>query len=200
MQPTDAIASTQYELGLKLEVNNSFDLGMSLFDVKRDASYLNTANNFVSDGRFHHRGIELNSVARPIRNLALLGNIAYINTELNEVADLTTLGKRTEGAPQWKGTFGVRYFFESLPSLSMDANLNHTGNRAVDAQNSGFISGYTIFDAGISYNAKFGKTSALLRLNARNLTNEYYYSGVIYSGGLDVGRSREIFLSAQFKF
>ncbi|MGO3109529.1 MAG: TonB-dependent receptor [Sphingobacterium sp.] len=199
-QPTDAISSTQYELGLKMDVNKRFNLGLALFDIMRDASYLNTANDFVSDGKFHHRGVELNATAGIFRTLTLLGNIAYLNTELKDVTDLATLGKRTEGAPKWKGTLGARYAFTTiLPGLSVDCNLNYVGERPVDAQNSGFIPSYTLLDAGVSYNTKIGKTSTSFRLHGRNLTDKYYYAGVYYSGGLEVGRTREIFVTAQFR-
>lgn len=198
-QPTDAIASTQYELGLKMDINKRFNLGMALYDVIRDASYLNTANDFVSNGEFHHRGIELNATTKLLQSLTLLGNIAYMDTELKEVTDQTVLGKRTEGAPLWKGAIGARYALSSLPNLAIDCNLNYMGDRPVDAQNSGFIPSYTLLDAGISYNAKIGKTATMFRLHGRNLTDKYYYSGVYYSGGAEIGRTREIFLTAQFR-
>ncbi len=198
-QPTDAIASTQYELGVKIDINKQFNMELAMFDIKRDASYLSTTNDFVSDGRFHHRGIELNTRYLPISGLSILGNFSYMDAKLKEVADHTILGKRTEGAPRWKGTIGGRYALESILSgLSVDCNLNYMGERAVDAQNSGFIPSYTLLDAGVSYSTKIGKTNASFRLHGRNLTDEYYYAGVYYSGGLEVGRTRELFLTAQF--
>lgn len=38
------------------------------------------------------------------------------------------------------------------------------------------------------------------RLHGKNLTNKYYYASAYYQGGLDVGREREVFLSAKFEF
>jgi len=199
-QPTNAIESVQYEIGLKADINQNFNLGLALFDIKRDASYLNTANDFVSNGRFHHRGIEFNASARATRNLTLLGNLVYLDTELNDVTDTTTLGKRSEGVPRWKGTLGARYTVAAMPGLSFDTLLNYVGNRPVDAQNSGFIPGYTLWDAGIRFDTKLGNLPASFRLQGKNLTNKYYYSGVYYSGGLEVGRGREVFLSLNLTF
>jgi len=87
-----------------------------------------------------------------------------------------------------------------VPGLSLDANVSYTGSRPVDAQNSGFIPGYTVWDAGISFDAQFGATPVNLRLHAKNLTNKYYYAGVYFDGGLQVGRGREVFLSARMQF
>ncbi|MCO8169443.1 TonB-dependent siderophore receptor [Pseudomonas sp. 21LCFQ02] len=199
-QPTNAIESEQYELGFKADLNEQVNLGVALFDIKRDASYLNSTNDYVSDGRFHHRGIEVNAVARLNEQLTLLGNAAYLDTELESVSDAATLGKRSEGAPRWKGMLGARYNLAAVPGLSLDSTLSYVGERPVDAQNSGFIPAYTLWDAGISYQTKLGDTPTTLRLQAKNLTDKYYYAGVYYSGGLEVGRGREVVLSTRFSF
>lgn len=199
-QPTDAIQSNQFEIGLKADINQNVNLGVALFSIKRDAAYLNINNDFVSNGRFHHRGVEVNATALLARDLALLGNVAYLDTKLTDVTDATTLGKRSEGVPRWKAAAGARYAIASTPGLSLDTTLGYVGSRAVDAQNSGFIPGYLLWDAGISYATKFGGTPTTVRLQAKNLTNKYYYAGVFYSGGLEVGRGREIFLSTKFDF
>lgn len=199
-QPTNAIESEQYEIGLKADINQNFNLGVALFDIKRDASYLNLSNDYVSNGRFHHRGIEVNATARVAQGLTVLGNVAYLDTELKDVTDTATLGKRSEGVPRWKGALGARYAFAAVPGLSVDSTLSYVGSRPVDAQNSGFIPGYTLWDAGVSYETKLGSTPTTFRLQAKNLTDKYYYAGVYYSGGLEVGRGREVFLSAKFSF
>jgi len=199
-QPTNVIESVQHEIGLKADIHQNLNLGVAVFDIKRDASYLNTANDFVSNGRFRHRGIEFNATARASRGLTLLGNLVYLDTELKNVTDAATLGKRSEGVPRWKGTLGARYDFAAIPGLSLDTMLNYVGNRPVDAQNSGFIPSYTLWDAGIRYETTLSNTPTTFRLQGKNLTDKYYYPGVYYSGGLEVGRGREIFLSASFKF
>jgi len=107
------------------------------------------------------------------RNLTLLGNFVYLDTELNDVTDTTTLGKRSEGVPRWKGTLGARHAITALPGLSLDTMLNYVGNRPVDAQNSGFIPGYTLWDAGIRFDTKLGNLPGSFRLQGKNLTNKY---------------------------
>ncbi|NER66643.1 TonB-dependent siderophore receptor [Pseudomonas sp. MAFF212427] len=199
-QPTAAIESEQYEIGLKADLNQALNLGVALFDIKRDASYLNAGNVFVSNGRFHHRGVELNATTQVAAALTLMGNAAYLQTELQDVDDTGTDGKRTEGVPRWKGAVGARYAFAQVPGLAADSTLSYVGSRPVDAQNSGFVPGYTLWDAGVSYATRLGDTPTTFRLQGKNLANKYYYSGVYYSGGLEVGREREVFLSAKFSF
>lgn len=199
-QPTSAIESEQYEIGVKMDIDGRIDVGLALFEITRDASYLNSSNIFVSDGQFHHRGIELTSNAQITGGLTLLGNLAYLDTRIEDVTDTTTQGKRSEGVPRWKGSLGASYAFEQVRGLSVDTMVNYVGSRPVDAQNSGFIPSYTLWDAGISYDLKLGNTPTTFRLHGKNLANKYYYSGVYYSGGLEVGREREIFLSTRFSF
>lgn len=199
-QPTDAIESEQYEIGLKADISHRINLGVALFDIQRDASYLNSNNDYVSDGHFHHRGIEFNATSRASDRLTVFGNVAYLDTQLEDVTDVTTDGRRSEGVPRWKGALGARYGFAGITGLSLDSTLSYVGSRPVDAQNSGFIPSYTLWDAGVTYKTKLGSTPATFRLQAKNLTDKYYYSGVYYSGGLEVGRGREVFLSTKLSF
>ncbi|MDO4724795.1 MAG: TonB-dependent siderophore receptor, partial [Comamonadaceae bacterium] len=182
--PTQAIASEQLELGLKADWHPRLNLGAALFAIRRDASYLNTANDFVSDGRFLHRGLELNASGRLRPGLTLHGNLAFLDTALQRVSDPATLGKRSEGVPRWRAALGLRHDFASLPGLWADATLSYVGRRPVDAQNSGFIPGYALWDAGIGYQGRIAGQSASLRLHAKNLGNRYYYASAYYQGGL----------------
>lgn len=97
-------------------------------------------------------------------------------------------------------TLGARYAIAAVPGLSVDTTLSYVGNRATDAQNSGLAPGHALWDAGISYDTRWGTAPTTLRLHAKNLADEYYYAGVYYSGGLEVGRGREVFLSAKLSF
>jgi iron complex outermembrane receptor protein len=199
-QPTDAIESEQYEAGLKLKIRNNLSAGIAIFDVRRNASYVNSTNNFVSDGEYNHRGVELNMTGQMTKRLSLTANTAYLSTQLNDVLDKTTFGKRSEGVPEWRAGIKARYAVESLPGLAVDGAVHYVGSRPVDAQNSGFIGSYTLLDAGISYEGKWNDTPVNIRLHGKNLTDEYYYASTFYQGGLDVGSTREIFLSLHFKY
>jgi len=91
----------------------------------------------------------------------------------------------------------ARYAFAG--GLSVEGTINHVGRSAVDAQNSGFIPGYTLFSTSVSYDTKIAATPVTFRLQGRNLTDKYYYPGV-NSGGLQIGRGREVLFSARVRF
>jgi iron complex outermembrane recepter protein len=199
MQPTDSIASRQYEIGVKADVSSGVALGLAAFDIVRDASYLNSDNYFVSNGRYHHRGVELTAVGQVTRAFSLLSSLAWLDTELEDVADEATLGKRSDGVPEWKASLGARYALTTIPGISVDATLNYVASRPVDAQNSGFMPSFTLLDAGMSYETQLAGTPVQLRVLARNLFNEYFYTEAV-AGALDVGRPREVFLTAKASF
>ncbi|NBF01582.1 TonB-dependent siderophore receptor [Pseudomonas sp. Fl5BN2] len=199
-QPTDAIESEQYEIGLKAEIDSRINLGLALFEIRRNASYLDTSNTFVSKGEYRHRGIELTLNDRLTDSLTLNANLAYLATRLEAVDDISVAGKRTEGVPKWKGALGAEYQVQSLPGLSVDSSLSMVGSRPVDPQNSGYIPGYALLDAGASYKTRLGGTPVTYRVHGKNLTNTYYYASTYYQGGLEVGREREVFFSARFEF
>lgn len=199
-QPSPAIESTQIEVGLKTKINQWLNLGVAVFNIERDANYVNLDNFFVNAGKYRHQGVELTGSAAVTDRLKFHGNMAFLDTELRNVVDPSVLGKRSEGVPHWKGAFGVRYAVASVPGFSVDGTFSYVGSRPVDAQNSGFIPAYTLWDAGVSYETKMGGTPTTFRLHGKNLLNKYYYASALYQGGLMVGRGREIFLSAQFRF
>ncbi|WAC61265.1 TonB-dependent siderophore receptor [Brevundimonas sp. SL130] len=199
-QPTSPIESRQYEIGLKADVFSGLSLGLAAFEIERDASYLNVANDFVADGTYRHRGIELTASGRVTSDLSISSGLALQDTELLGVVDTTTLGKRSEGVPEWQATLGTQYRISALPGLALDATVSHVGERPVDAQNSGFIPSFTLVDVGVTYDTHVAGTPVQFRVMAKNLFNEYYYAGTIYQAGLDIGRPREVLFVARASF
>lgn len=95
-QPTGPIKSEQYEAGFNIEINNNLSGGIAIFYIRRNANYLNVNNDFVSDGEYSHRGVELNLTGKITRGLSLSANTTYLSTKLNDVVDEATIGKRSE--------------------------------------------------------------------------------------------------------
>ncbi|MDO4724860.1 MAG: TonB-dependent receptor, partial [Comamonadaceae bacterium] len=61
------------------------------------------------------------------------------------------------------------------------------------------LPGYTLWNAGLGYDTRLAGQRLTLRLQGRNLGNRYHYPGV-NGGGLQIGRPREVFLSARLQF
>jgi len=194
------IRSTQYEIGAKADFGPALDFGLAIFQIEKQAGFVNRANDFVFDGNFRHRGAEVTVNSRPTRGLTLSAQLAYLDTSLRDVIDPAILGKRTEGVPKWQGGFSADYTVPGVAGLSLNGAVRFLSNRPVDAQNSGSVDGYALVDGGLRYETTLGGTPVAFRVIGKNLLNRYYYSSVFYARGLEVGRPREITLSASVRF
>jgi iron complex outermembrane recepter protein len=197
---TAPIRSKQYEVGTKADFGPTFNLGLALFQVEKEAGFVNLANDFVVDGNFRHRGVEMTATGRPMLDLTLSGQLAYLDTALQNVIDPASRDRRTEGAPKWQGGLSADYAISGITGLTLNGAVQFVSNRPVDAQNSGFIDGYTLFDGGLRYETTLGGTPVAFRLIGKNLLNRYYYSSVFYARGLEVGRPREVAASVSTRF
>ncbi|WP_332606143.1 TonB-dependent siderophore receptor [Acinetobacter sp. ESBL14] len=198
-EPTGIIESEQYEVGLKAKINDQLHIGLALFNIDRDANFLNTNNDYIKSGVYQHRGVEAEINGNLTNNLKLLSSLAYLDTELDKVDDLTTLHKRSQGTPKWKAYTGLNYVISAIDGLSIDGGVNYISNRAVDAQNSGFIPSYSVVDAGVQYQTQIDTIPVTFRVLAKNLFDKYYYVSA-FNGGLAVGQPREVLFSAQLRF
>lgn len=194
------IRSTQYEIGAKAEFGSALDFTLAIFQIEKQAGFVNVANDFVVEGNFLHRGVEAKVSARPTGELVLSAQLAYLDASLQDVIDPTTLGKRSEGVPRWQGGISAELAIPSVVGLSVNSAIQFVSSRPVDAQNSGFIGGYALLDGGVRYETRFGATPVAIRLIGKNLLNRYYYGSVFYSRGLEVGRPREVTASLSARF
>jgi iron complex outermembrane receptor protein len=193
------IRSTQYEVGAKADLGPALNLGLALFQIQKQAGFINSANDFVLDGDFRHRGVEVTVTGRPAPGLTLSAHLAYLDTSLEHVIDPAVIGKRTEGVPEWQGGLSADYAVPGVDGLSLNGAVQFVSDRPVDAPNSGFIDGYALVDGGLRYETTMGGTPVAFRLIGKNLFNRYYYSSVFYSGGLEVGRPREVTASVSVR-
>ncbi len=198
-EQTAPIESEQYELGVKADLAETWNVGVAVFQIEREAGYVNLANDFVLDGNLRHRGIEATVNTRVATGLKVGASLAYLNTKLEDVIEAAVLGKRTEGTPKWTGGLSVDYSVPAVKGLSVGSSLNYVSSRAIDAQNSGFIDGYTLVDATVAYATKWASRPVSVRLIARNLFDKYYYASA-FTQGLSVGRPREVIMAVSADF
>jgi iron complex outermembrane receptor protein len=194
------IRSTQYELGAKVDLGRGGSLSIAAFQAEKQAGFVNLANDFVIDGTFRHRGIELVASGPVTPRLRVNASLAFLDTELRGVLDPTVLGKRTEGVPKWQGALAADWRVAGIEGLSINGAVNFVTNRSIDSQNSGFIGGYALVDAGARFDTSLSGTPVTFRLTAKNLFDRYYYASAFFLGGLEVGRPREVIASATVRF
>ncbi|WP_102798918.1 TonB-dependent siderophore receptor [Bowmanella denitrificans] len=170
-----AALSKQYEIGSKYQNETGLMLSLALFDIERASAFIHPQSQyFVQDGRARYRGAEINASGELTRRLSLSASLTYIDSEQQRTSSDTLTGKRIENTPDTTASVFLRYQFEAIEGLSVTSGLFHTSKRAVDAINSTFVGGYTLFDAGVEY--RFSHWPVTVSLYGQNLTNKKHWA------------------------
>lgn len=170
-----AAVSEQKELGLKIEPVRGLLLSAAYFDITRASAYLNPSNFFVQDGRATYKGVEFSATGELTPNLS----VAVSAISLDAVQDsgaAAVLGKRIENTAEFTGSVFLEYKVPLVNGLKVSAGAFHTGDRAVNAANNAFVSGYTTYDVGASYATEISDSPVTFRMYGENVTGVRYWA------------------------
>lgn len=183
--PFEPTKGRQWEIGLKYEPTfMDAYFGISAFDI-RQTNVLTpgeTPGFSVQQGEVRSRGLEFEARGNVTDNLALIGALTLLDTEVTESTDPTTVGKRPQAVPEYFGSFWANYTFDLgvLNGLAIGGGVRFVGSSFADDANTIRASGYTLVDAAVRYDlAKLSPAlgGAEATLNVTNLLdNEYYAS------------------------
>lgn len=171
-----ASESTQYEGGIKLEPIKGLLFTAAYFDIERQLTYTNAANVFVKDGEATYQGFETSLTGEITPNLSVYASALALEAEQGKTSDPTLIGNRIENTSRTQWSVSGEYrLTEIADGLAINAGVFHTGDRAINPQNSLLLPGYTLYDIGGSYSFELGGVRMTARLNAQNVTNERYF-------------------------
>ncbi len=210
LAPIPAETSNAYEVGAKFKTaDGSFTLNTALFYAQykhfQANSFVNLNGSVVTQltdaGDVSTKGVEVESVIRPVRNVTVTAGIAYTDAQIdrfnipaNAPATATTRrGEQLPLAPTWKGNIGATWKIETggFANLELGGNISLTSDQVSSLQAGGTaaeklvrnaitIDGYALIDANIALVDPKG----VWRVNfvGRNLTDQSYAT-LITSGG-----------------
>ncbi|MAM39991.1 MAG: TonB-dependent siderophore receptor [Erythrobacter sp.] len=190
----------QYEVGIKYQPRGVNALvTVSAFDI--EVSNLPNPNSLVGgdsqqEGVSKVRGVELEANAL-VGGLRLDGNVSYLDTEDPDGYRLTSIA-------DWQASlFALYNFTGALDGFSLGGGVRYVGGNesnglsAIDGSLLTYrVDGHTVGDLSAGYD--FG--SFELRLTARNVTNEEYFSVCLVRGDCYPGEKRSINGSLAYKF
>ena len=193
--------STQYEVGAKYQLPGDALLTLALFQIDKGLEYENAAGYYVQDGRQVHRGVELNLGGAVTKNLRALAGVAYLDAEVEKTTDLSILGKRPQGVPEWQGNLYLDYdLADLLRGFSVNGGIYYGGAKYIDGANSWEADAYWRFDAGLRYTHSLTeRATATYRLNVENLFDEVYLANSTW-GALGFGAPVTLKFSASFSY
>lgn len=200
----DPVKGIMYEIGAKWELfSGKLRLNAAAFDIKRENIVLevNLENNpdfemiTTQGGIQRHKGIELGAIGEINENLSLITSAMYLNAKYDDHNEYQ--GNRPEDVPQLTASAWLKYSISENTAVNLGAF--YESERFADAKNSLEKSGYTRFDAGISYALPLAGNDLLMRLNVENLFDKHYLAGG-ENGEINVGKPRTVKFGLSYKF
>ncbi|GAA4390890.1 TonB-dependent receptor [Hymenobacter koreensis] len=203
--PFDPETGKQWEVGAKTELLNRRLIGSVALYRIRKVNILTTdptdadGQRQIAGNEATSKGVEVSLTGRVLPGLNVIGNYAYNETRItkNGNPDLPYGSPWFENAPNHLANLWAVYTVQrgALSGLGFGGGAYHVGKRY--SFDSGFsIPAYQTFDAVVNYQYK----NVSVALNAYNLTDARYYSGVFFRDIVWVGNGRSFRLTAGYSF
>ncbi len=199
----DVSTGDSYEVGIKSSLfRESLNVTASVFHITQDDILTRDPNNpniTVQGGSQISEGGELSLNWTPTDEWSASLSASLLNAEFDELIEgggVDRSGNRPSNTPEQLADFVVKYTPEALP-ISITGAVRYNGDAFTSNANDVKLESYTLLDAAVSWNAKFGKFT----LRGRNLADEFYANWSGYSSGLVfVGEPRSFELSYSRSF
>ena len=188
----------------QIEIGGKWDLGdytttLALFQIEKPSAYLDPVTMVYGVyGEQRNRGIEFNVFGEVTPGLRLLGGAAYTDAKVTRTNNAANEGKTAAGTPAFMAKLGVEYDLPALPGLTLTGNINHTGKRYANNDNSLSLPAFTVLDIGARYETEVRGNPLTLRASVQNVTDKAYWAGGSLAGGY--GAPRTFLLSASMDF
>ncbi|VXB94971.1 Ferrioxamine B receptor [Pseudomonas sp. 8AS] len=207
----------QWEAGLKFQPPGSDDLyALSFFTIEMENLFAKE-NSFTDSyeykgvGGVESRGVELEARVQVSDNLQLMGSYTYNDVEYSKsyfVFDalggvVDAKGNTPYQTPEQMASLWADYGFKDglLAGLTLGAGARYVGESYGSDLNDFEVPAYTLFDAALSYDlANVGLQGTSLRVNANNLTDEYYVASCYSANACYLGEERSVVASVTQKF
>lgn len=169
----------QREVGVKWNAG-TFSHTFSLFQIGKPVriSSGSAPNMIASDGGEKRvRGVEWNTFGEIVRNVRLLGGVAYSDGVQTKTSAGTNDGKEAVGVPHWQGTLGAEWDTPWLAGLTFNGRLTSTSSQYLDAANTMKLPGWSVLDFGVRHTTRVAGRTTVTRLTVNNVLDKHYYSG-----------------------
>ncbi len=214
LEPT---TGKQWEAGIKFQPVGTDDLyTVSFFTIEMENLFAKE-NSLVTDsfykgvGGMDSRGIELEARISVTDNLRLLGSYTLNQVEYSKsyytynsagtVVDAK--GKTPYQTPKRMASLWADYSFRDglLAGLDIGGGARYVGYSWGNDAHDFKVPSYTVFDASIGYDlGGLGLKGTSVRLNANNLTGEYYVASCYNASSCYLGAERNVVATITHQF
>ena len=187
----------QREVGAKVDFGRLASV-LSVYEIEKPGAYTDPATNvFSSGGQQRNRGVEWTVFGQATEQLRVLGGIGWLQPKLTRTQGGINQGRLATATPQWQGKLGVEWDVPAVAGLTLTGNAVSLSKGYINADNSQWVAGRTVFDLGARYALQAAGHPLVLRASVQNLTNKAYWAGSLGSG---LGTPRTALLSATVDF
>lgn len=214
LEPT---TGKQWEAGIKFQPVGTDDLyTLSFFTIEMENLFakensLLTDNFYKGVGGMDSKGIELEARVSVTDNLRLLGSYTLNQVEYSKsyytynsagtVVDAK--GKTPYQTPKRMASLWADYSFRDglLAGLDIGGGARYVGYSWGNDAHDFKVPSYTVFDASIGYDlGGLGLKGTSVRLNANNLTDEYYVASCYNASSCYLGAERNVVATITHQF
>jgi len=182
------------------QVSPGFNLNVQRWDAMSPADRLlnfpgQTRDTLLAQGDFfpagevESKGFEADLIYQPTRNLQFVLSYAHNTNEVTESADLSQFGRATQGSIKDQLALLAKYSVTqgSYKGAYFGGGLQYAGEALQDYNGPGGAARYnpdTFYaEAFAGYRFPLGKTSGVVQLNVKNLTQQAEFVGWKATGG-----------------
>jgi iron complex outermembrane receptor protein len=208
----------QWELGIKYQPPGTDDLyTAAVFDLTMDNLFakennLSTSSFYKGVGQIESRGLELEARTHVTPQLQLIGSYTLNNVEYsksyfvyNSAGGLVDANGNTPyQTPGHLASAWADYRFTDsswLAGFTAGAGVRYVGSSWGNDAHDFKVPSYTLYDASVSYDlSRVGLKGTSVKVNANNLTNEYYVASCYSASSCYVGEKRNVTATVSYKF
>ncbi len=194
----------QTEFGLKGNLpGNIGEATLAWFHLVRNDILTRDPNNpglVVQIGEQSSRGVELAFVVRPIKQLSVEANAAFLDSSYDSFNEsvsgksVSRAGNLPANVPEKVGNLWVTY--KPVENWQVGSNVRHVGKRSANAANTVWMDAYTTIGAWVTYKTKWGDWT----LRGNNLTDRVYAASAYGDTQFMLGEPRSVSLLWSMKF
>lgn len=164
----------QFEIGLRHALSPELTFIAAYFDVSKPSQGVRADGSFGLVGEVRHSGFEA-SIAGALndRTNIVAGLVSFSSDVTGPLVNAGIVGAHGVGVSELAANASIDYRMSD--SWSIDASVNHLGERWVDTQNTIRAPSVTTLNFGARYRFVIANRSAALRILASNITDEEGY-------------------------
>lgn len=207
----------QWEAGVKFQPVGRNDLyTLSFFTIEMENLFakensLVTDNFYKGVGGMKSRGVELEARVSVTERLRLLGSVTLNDVEYSKHyftfdtsgAVVNAKGNTPYQTPERMASLWADYNFAEglLSGLNIGGGARYVGYSWGNDAHDFKVPSYTLFDASIGYDLRrLGLLGTSVRLNANNLTDEYYVASCYSASSCYLGAERNVVATITHQF